>query len=144
MFCCVYMLYSNRKCLCFYACAETIVGVNKHRLAHEEGVEVRSIDNTSVREKQIARLQQVHPSSLTPQPLVLRTRDVIQSFQHVRRRCARHVTRRSVAQRWQPLQRRAREVATFLNSALKLQDVVQLLERLPTLWRRYDVTLLHR
>lgn len=44
------------------AIAETIVGVNKHRLAHEERVEVLAIDNTVVREKQIARLQQVRAS----------------------------------------------------------------------------------
>lgn len=38
---------------------ETIVGVNKHRLAHEESVEVLAIDNSAVREQQINRLQQI-------------------------------------------------------------------------------------
>jgi methylmalonyl-CoA mutase len=35
---------------------EVIVGVNKYRLEHEPDVEVRAIDNTSVREQQVARL----------------------------------------------------------------------------------------
>jgi len=35
---------------------ETIVGVNKYRLAHEDPMEVRQIDNSIVREKQIARI----------------------------------------------------------------------------------------
>ncbi|HEY7105852.1 MAG TPA: methylmalonyl-CoA mutase [Acidimicrobiia bacterium] len=35
---------------------EAIVGVNKYRLEHEPDVEVRAIDNTSVREQQVARL----------------------------------------------------------------------------------------
>ena len=39
--------------------SEVIVGVNKHRLPQEETVEVLSIDNTLVRQKQIARLRQV-------------------------------------------------------------------------------------
>ena len=34
------------------------MGVNKHRLEHEDRVEVLSIDNTTVREKQIARIKQ--------------------------------------------------------------------------------------
>jgi methylmalonyl-CoA mutase len=38
---------------------ETIVGVNKYRLADEPEVEVREIDNTAVREQQIARLERV-------------------------------------------------------------------------------------
>jgi methylmalonyl-CoA mutase len=38
---------------------ETIVGVNKYRLAEEPPVEIREIDNTAVREQQIARLAQV-------------------------------------------------------------------------------------
>jgi methylmalonyl-CoA mutase len=38
---------------------EVIVGVNKYRPAREEPVEVREIDNTAVREAQIARLQRV-------------------------------------------------------------------------------------
>ena len=40
--------------------ADVIVGVNKYRLAHEEKVEVRSIDNEAVRNSQ------VHPSSHIP------------------------------------------------------------------------------
>ncbi len=35
------------------------MGVNKHRLAKEDNVDVLVIDNTKVREKQIARLKQV-------------------------------------------------------------------------------------
>ncbi len=38
---------------------DIIVGVNQHRPEKEEAVEVREIDNTSVRESQIARLEQV-------------------------------------------------------------------------------------
>jgi methylmalonyl-CoA mutase len=38
---------------------ETIVGVNKYRLADEPDVEVRQIDNTMVREQQVARLAAV-------------------------------------------------------------------------------------
>jgi len=38
---------------------DVIVGVNKHRLDHEEPVEIREIDNTAVRESQIARLKEV-------------------------------------------------------------------------------------
>ncbi len=39
--------------------ADVIVGVNKYRPKAEEPVEVREIDNTAVRESQIARLRQV-------------------------------------------------------------------------------------
>ena len=38
---------------------ETIVGVNKYRLADEEHLETRQIDNTEVRRQQIARLEQL-------------------------------------------------------------------------------------
>jgi methylmalonyl-CoA mutase len=38
---------------------DVIVGVNKYRIDNEEPVEVREIDNTAVREAQIARLKQV-------------------------------------------------------------------------------------
>jgi len=38
---------------------EAIVGVNKYRPADEEGIEIRDIDNTVVRQAQIARLAQV-------------------------------------------------------------------------------------
>ena len=38
---------------------EVIVGVNKYRLAQEDPIEVRDIDNDAVRVSQIARLQQV-------------------------------------------------------------------------------------
>jgi methylmalonyl-CoA mutase len=38
---------------------ETIVGVNKYRLADEPEVDVRQIDNTAVREQQVARLAQL-------------------------------------------------------------------------------------
>ena len=36
---------------------EVIVGVNKYKLKEQEAVDVLCIDNTSVREKQIARLK---------------------------------------------------------------------------------------
>jgi methylmalonyl-CoA mutase len=38
---------------------DVIVGVNKYRCDHEDPVDVREIDNTAVREAQIARLKQV-------------------------------------------------------------------------------------
>ena len=38
---------------------ETIVGVNKYRLTDEPDVDVRWVDNTAVREQQVARLAQV-------------------------------------------------------------------------------------
>ena len=38
---------------------ETIVGVNKYRLKTEESIDVLSIDNSAVREKQIARINKV-------------------------------------------------------------------------------------
>src|SRR6187401_3463846 len=38
---------------------ETIVGVNKYRLTDESAVEIREIDNTAVREQQVARLAHV-------------------------------------------------------------------------------------
>ena len=39
--------------------AEVIVGINKYQLEEEDMVDVLSIDNEIVREKQIARLKQV-------------------------------------------------------------------------------------
>jgi methylmalonyl-CoA mutase len=41
---------------------EVIVGVNKYRLAEESGVDVRDVDDASVREQQLARLAQVRAS----------------------------------------------------------------------------------
>ncbi len=41
---------------------EVIVGVNKYRLAKEDPIEIRDIDNTAVRESQIARLARVKES----------------------------------------------------------------------------------
>ena len=38
---------------------EVIVGVNKYRLAKEDPIEIRDIDNTAVRESQVARLARV-------------------------------------------------------------------------------------
>jgi methylmalonyl-CoA mutase len=38
---------------------EVIVGVNRYRLADEPEVDIRAVDNTAVRESQIARLEQV-------------------------------------------------------------------------------------
>ncbi|MBY0397785.1 MAG: cobalamin-dependent protein, partial [Thermoleophilia bacterium] len=36
---------------------DVIVGVNKYKLAHEEGVEIREIDNSAVRDSQVDRLK---------------------------------------------------------------------------------------
>jgi methylmalonyl-CoA mutase len=41
---------------------ETIVGVNKYRVEHEEAIEVLEVDNRAVRERQIARLKQLKAS----------------------------------------------------------------------------------
>ena len=41
---------------------EVIVGVNRYRLAKEDPIEIRDIDNTAVRESQIARLARVKES----------------------------------------------------------------------------------
>ena len=41
---------------------EVIVGVNKYRPENPEGVDVLDIDNTAVRESQIARLKQIRAS----------------------------------------------------------------------------------
>ena len=38
---------------------DTIVGINKYRLDHEDPIEVLTIDNTAVRESQIKRLQEL-------------------------------------------------------------------------------------
>jgi methylmalonyl-CoA mutase len=38
---------------------DVIVGVNRYRLAHEDPIEVLEVDNTKVRQAQIARLQQI-------------------------------------------------------------------------------------
>lgn len=38
---------------------ETIIGVNTHRLEHEDPLEILEVDNTTVRESQIARLQKL-------------------------------------------------------------------------------------
>ena len=38
---------------------ETIVGVNKHRLDHEDPIDILEVDNTAVREQQVARLAEV-------------------------------------------------------------------------------------
>jgi methylmalonyl-CoA mutase len=41
---------------------DVIVGVNKYKLSHEEPVEIREIDNTAVRLKQIERLKEIRAS----------------------------------------------------------------------------------
>jgi len=43
-------------------CTETIVGVNKYRLDKQEKVEVLEIDNSKVREQQIARINKIRKS----------------------------------------------------------------------------------
>lgn len=42
--------------------AETIVGVNKYRLEKETLIDVRTIDNTAVREKQVGNLNRLKAS----------------------------------------------------------------------------------
>jgi methylmalonyl-CoA mutase len=39
--------------------AQTVVGINRHRLDEEEAVEVLKVDNSTVREQQIARLEKL-------------------------------------------------------------------------------------
>jgi methylmalonyl-CoA mutase len=41
---------------------DVIVGVNKYRLAEEDEIEIRDIDNSAVRDSQIARLEQIRAS----------------------------------------------------------------------------------
>src|SRR3954470_16261760 len=41
---------------------EVVVGINKYRVANPEKVDVLDIDNTAVREQQVARLQQIRAS----------------------------------------------------------------------------------
>lgn len=41
---------------------DTIVGVNKYRVAQEAAMDIREVDNTAVREKQLQRLQQLRAS----------------------------------------------------------------------------------
>ena len=41
---------------------ETIVGVNKHRLDHEDPIDVLVIDNTKVRETQIQKINHLRES----------------------------------------------------------------------------------
>ena len=38
---------------------ETIVGINKYRLDHEDPIETLEVDNTAVRESQIKRLKEL-------------------------------------------------------------------------------------
>ena len=38
---------------------QKIIGVNEHRLAHEDPIDILEIDNTAVREEQVARLQEL-------------------------------------------------------------------------------------
>lgn len=51
----IYKLFSSGK----LTGSEVIVGVNKYQLEKEEPVDVLSIDNTSVRNKQIEKLKKV-------------------------------------------------------------------------------------
>ena len=51
----IYKLFSSAK----LTGSEVIVGVNKYQLEKEEPVDVLSIDNTSVRNKQIEKLEKV-------------------------------------------------------------------------------------
>ncbi len=39
--------------------AQTIVGINKYRLAHEDPIDILEVDNTAVRKEQIARLEEL-------------------------------------------------------------------------------------
>ena len=57
----------------FKICSETIVGVNKYRLDHEDAVEVLAIDNTKVRESQINRLKKIRETRDTAKVTVQKT-----------------------------------------------------------------------
>ncbi len=46
---------------------DVIVGVNKYRLAKEDAIEIREVDNVAVREGQIARLKQIRATRDTAQ-----------------------------------------------------------------------------
>ena len=46
----------------FTSYVETIVGVNKHRLDHEDPIDVLVIDNTKVRESQIQKIKHLRES----------------------------------------------------------------------------------
>jgi methylmalonyl-CoA mutase len=48
---------------------DVIVGVNKYKLAKEDAIETRSIDNVAVREQQIARLKNIKQNRDLPQVL---------------------------------------------------------------------------
>jgi len=48
-------------CCCRW-CPETIVGVNKYRLDEQEQVDVLEIDNSRVREQQVARINKIRQS----------------------------------------------------------------------------------
>lgn len=54
--------------------SEVIVGVNKHQLEKEETVEVLAIDNTSVRKKQIEKINKVGTTFLKVKVLVIADR----------------------------------------------------------------------
>lgn len=54
--------------------SEVIVGVNKHQLEKEETVEVLAIDNTSVRNKQIEKINKVGTTFLKVKVLVIADR----------------------------------------------------------------------
>ena len=48
---------------------ETIVGVNKYKLAHEEALAVREVDNQAVRENQLRRLAEIRQHARSRLPL---------------------------------------------------------------------------
>lgn len=54
--------------------SEVIVGVNKHQLEKEETVEVLAIDNTSVRSKQIEKINKVRTTVLKMKVLIVAAR----------------------------------------------------------------------
>lgn len=55
--------------------SEVIVGVNKHQLEKEETVEVLAIDNSTVRAKQIEKINKVGITFLKMKLLVIADRD---------------------------------------------------------------------
>ena len=56
------MILFHKHCDFFFYHAEVIVGVNKYQLAKEDPLEVLAIDNTEVREKQIAKIKEIKES----------------------------------------------------------------------------------
>ncbi len=51
--------YFNIFCCHIFFSLETIVGVNKYRLDHEDAIDVLVVDNTKVRESQVDKITKI-------------------------------------------------------------------------------------